>query len=107
AISGGLVWQATERLVHPVAIPGLLPVIAGVLAAAANWGVALLLRQPARNNAAVRLAYFHNRGDLGVSLAPVGAGVLITRTSRPLFDPLMALAVALWLIVSTVRELLA
>jgi len=105
AISAGLVWEAIGRLLHPTAVRGLVPLITGLAAAAANWGVARLLRDPARHNAAVRLAYFHNRGDVGVSLAPVAAGLLIAFTSRSLFDPLVGLTVALWLIVSTVREL--
>jgi Co/Zn/Cd efflux system component len=106
AISVGLVWEAIERLFHPAPVRGLVPVITGLAAAAANWGVALLLRDPARHNAAVRLAYLHNRGDVGVSLAPVAAGLLIAFTSRSLFDPLIGLTVALWLIASTVRALL-
>jgi len=105
AISVGLVWEAIERLFHPAPVRGLVPIITGLVAAAANWGVARLLRDPARRNAAVRLAYFHNRGDVGVSVAPVAAGLLIAFTSRSLFDPLVGLTVALWLIVSTVREL--
>jgi cobalt-zinc-cadmium efflux system protein len=106
AISAGLVWEAIDRLLHPSAVRGLVPVVTGLAAAVANWGVARLLREPSRYNAAVRLAYLHNRGDVGVSLAPVVAGLLIAITSRSQFDPLIGLAVALWLIVSTVRELL-
>ncbi len=106
AISAGLAWDAMERLLHPVPVRGLVAVVTGLTAAAANWGVALLLRQPARHSAAVRLAYLHNQGDVGVSLAPVAAGMLIVFTDRSLFDPLIGLAIALWLIASTVRELL-
>jgi Co/Zn/Cd efflux system component len=38
--------------------------------------VARLLLKLARNNAAIRLAYIHNMGDVWVSLAPVVAGLL-------------------------------
>jgi cobalt-zinc-cadmium efflux system protein len=69
--------------------------------------VARLLRRPGRNNAAIRLAYLHNLGDVYVSLAPVLAGVLVIATGRPLFDALIAGGVALWLIVSTIREVIA
>ena len=62
---------------------------------------------PGRDNAAVRLAYIHNLGDVWVSLAPVAAGVLLTLTGYALFDPLIAGGVALWFIVSTAREVLA
>jgi Co/Zn/Cd efflux system component len=34
----------------------------------------------ARDNAAIRLAYIHDIGDVWVSLAPVSAGLLLTLT---------------------------
>jgi cobalt-zinc-cadmium efflux system protein len=66
---------------------------------------ARLLRDPARQSGAVRLAYLHNWGGVGVSLTPAAAGVLVMTTRRPIFDSVIALAVALWLILSTIREL--
>ena len=106
AVSTLLLWQAVERLFHPTAIQGLIPILVGLLAAGANWGVARLLLNPGRNNAAVRLAYVHNIGDVWVSLAPVAAGLLLSLTGYALFDPLIAGGVAIWFIVSTGREVL-
>jgi Co/Zn/Cd efflux system component len=102
----GLIWEAIGRLRQPSPLWGAVPMIAGLAAAAANWGVAWLLRGPARQNAAIRLAYLHNMGDVGVSLAPVAAGVMVLFTGRPGFDPLVAMAIAVWLIVFTAREFL-
>src|SRR5262249_55552887 len=59
-VSGVVVWQAVERLLHPVPVLGFASLTVGLLAAAANWGVARLLVQPSRKNAAIRLAYLHN-----------------------------------------------
>jgi cobalt-zinc-cadmium efflux system protein len=53
----------------------------------------------------IRLAYLHNLGDVYVSLAPVVAGLLVTLLGQSLFDPLMALLVAVWLIGTTVQEI--
>src|SRR5258706_603286 len=39
-VSALLLWQAVERLLHPVAVPGIVPVVVGLGAAAGNWGVA-------------------------------------------------------------------
>jgi Co/Zn/Cd efflux system component len=69
-------------------------------------GVARLLLAPGRNNAAIRLAYIHDIGDVYVSLAPVLAGVLVTVSGYSLFDPLIAGGIALWLIGSTLREVI-
>ena len=107
AVSGVLLWQAVERFLHPVPVQGLVPIVVGLAAAAANWGVARLLRAPSAHNAAIRLAYIHNLGDVWVSFAPVAAGLLLVATGTPVFDPLIAGAVALWLIASTAREVKA
>jgi cobalt-zinc-cadmium efflux system protein len=66
-----------------------------------------LLWAPSKQNPAVRLAYLHNRGDVLVSLAPVLAGLLMTLTGRSFFDPLVALIIALWVLWSTLSEVLS
>jgi cation diffusion facilitator family transporter len=104
AVSGLLLWQAVERFMHPVPVHGIVPIIVGLAAAAANWGVAHLLLKPSEHNAAIRLAYIHNLGDVWVSLAPVSAGLLLILTGYSIFDPLIAGGVAVWIIVSTTRE---
>jgi cobalt-zinc-cadmium efflux system protein len=103
AVSALLLWQAVERLLHPAPVPGVVPIVVGLLAAGGNWGVAQLLKGPGRDNAAIRLAYVHNVGDVLVSLAPVLAGLLVLATGSSFFDPLVALAMGLWIIVSTIR----
>ena len=104
AVSALLLWQAIGRLLQPVPIEGAVPVVIGLSAAAANWVVARLLLKPARSNAAIRLAYIHNLGDVWVSLAPVMAGLLLSLTGYAFFDPLIAGGVAIWFIASTGRE---
>jgi Co/Zn/Cd efflux system component len=58
-VSGLLLWQAVERMLHPASVVGGVAIVVGLLAAAANWGVARLLVAPGRRNAAIRLAYLH------------------------------------------------
>lgn len=106
AVSGLLLWQVGERLFNPVPVQGVVPMVVGLAAAAANWSVARLLLEPSQNNAAIRLAYIHNLGDVWVSLAPVAAGLLLLVTGYPIFDPVIAGAVALWIIFTTGREVL-
>jgi cation diffusion facilitator family transporter len=106
-VSGLLLWQAVERMLHPAAVVGSVAIIVGLLAAAANWGVARLLLAPSRNNAAIRLAYIHNIGDVYVSLAPAAAGLLVSVTGYSIFDPLIAAGIAMWIIISTMREVFA
>ena len=105
AVSGLLLWQAVLRFNHPVAISGVVPILVGLAAPFGNWGVARLLRDPARDNPAIRLAYIHNLGDVQVSLAPVVCGVLVMVTGKPWFDPLIATGIALWIMGSTLWEI--
>ena len=107
ALSALLLWQAAVRLLNPAPVLGAVAIVIGLVAALGNWGVARLLRSPGRNNPAIRLAYIHNLGDIQVSLAPVLSGILVITTGRSFFDPLIAGGVAIWLIVSTLREVIA
>jgi Co/Zn/Cd efflux system component len=107
-VSGLLLWQAADRILHPAPVIGSVAIVVGLFAAAAaNWGVARLLLAPSRNNAAIRLAYIHNIGDVYVSLAPVAAGLLVSLTDYSIFDPLIAAGIAVWIIASTVWEVFA
>jgi len=105
AVSGLLVWQAIARLISPTPVLGSFPLVVGMLAAVGNGGVAWGLRRVRDQNPAIRLAYLHNLGDVYVSLAPVTAGLLVMVSGLSLFDPLIALLVALWLIGTTVQEI--
>ena len=53
-----------------------------------------MLKAPAENNAAIRLAYIHNMGDAYVSLSPVVAGLLTVVSGYSFFDPLIAGGIA-------------
>ena len=55
-----ITWQAVGRLIHPVPVPGMIPIAFGFIAAVGNWGVARLLLGPSAKNPAIRLAYLHN-----------------------------------------------
>ena len=106
-LCGIAITQAAVRFQHPQEVYSLVPILVGIAAAVANYGVAVLLREMASHNATARLAYLHNKGDVVVSLAPVFAGLLVFVTGRNEADPLVALVVAAWLAFSTAREVKA
>lgn len=103
AISVFLIMRVFERLSHPVEVFGAVPIAAGLIGAAANWGVARVLREPSKEDVAIRLAYVHNLGDTLVSLIPVGAGILIFISGKSLFDSLLALLIAAVVVITTLR----
>jgi Co/Zn/Cd efflux system component len=74
-----------------------------LIGAAANWGVAHVLREPSKEDMAIRLAYVHNLGDTMVSLVPVAAGILVFPSENSLFDSLFALLIAAIIVITTPR----
>jgi cation diffusion facilitator family transporter len=107
AISVLLLWRVIERLSQPVPVLGVIPIVAGIVGAAGNWGVARVLREPAKADAAIRLAYVHNLGDTLLSLGPVSAGALVIASGRPFFDTVVALVIAGVILVTTIRSVAA
>lgn len=105
-ISGFVVWQALDRLFHPQPVLGIVPIVAGLLAAMGNWGVARALRAPSKEDVAIRLAYVHNLGDVLVSLAPVAAGLATLVSRTPLFDSVIAIGIAGFIIITTLKAVL-
>ena len=65
-----------------------------------------VLREPAKHDAAIRLAYVHDLGDTLLSLAPVVAGVLIIASGQPIFDSVVALVIAAVIVTTTIRSVL-
>jgi cobalt-zinc-cadmium efflux system protein len=106
ATSAFVILRVVERQSHPVEVFGLVPIVAGLIGAAANWGVARVLREPSKEDVAIRLAYVHNLGDTLVSLIPVVAGVLIFVSGNFLFDSLFALLIAAVVIVTTFQAVI-
>jgi cobalt-zinc-cadmium efflux system protein len=107
AISAFLIIRVVERLSHPVEVFGAVPVVAGLIGAAANWGVAQVLRVPSEEDPAIRLAYVHNLGDTLVSLLPVVAGILVFASGSSIFDSLFALLIAAVIVVTTLRAVVS
>jgi cobalt-zinc-cadmium efflux system protein len=106
AISAFLILRVVECLSQPIEVYGIVPIVAGLIGAAANWGVAHVLREPSKEDVAIRLAYVHNLGDTMVSLIPVIAGVLVYLSGNFLFDSLFALLIAGVIVVATVQSVI-
>jgi cation diffusion facilitator family transporter len=106
AVCAFLVWHVVERLSYPVEVLGVVPIVAGLIGALGNWGVARVLREPSKEDVAIRLAYVHNLGDTLVSLIPVAAGILILTSGSSLFDSLFALLIAAVVIITTLHAVI-
>lgn len=109
AVTGGIVWEAVRRLVHPE--PVRAGVMLGIAAAgfAANACSILVLHRSRRpsdtESLNLRGAYLHVLSDLLGSAAAMIAAVIILNTGWVTADPLLSLALSLLLLYSGVRLL--
>ncbi|MEQ8493990.1 MAG: cation transporter, partial [Gammaproteobacteria bacterium] len=96
---------ALERLAAAPAVAAELTLTAGLAAALGNAAVALALREAARHDGSVRLAFLHNVGDVVLCLSTAGAGVAMLLTGHFWIDAVLAFGVAALLIAGAVRAL--
>ncbi|MEX2479391.1 MAG: cation transporter [Gammaproteobacteria bacterium] len=104
-IAASIAVLAAQRMLDAPAVAGELTLAAGLAAALGNTAVALALRKAARGDAAVRLAYLHNVGDVALCLTTACAGAAIVLTGRFWIDAGLAFVVAAGLLVATWRAL--
>lgn len=104
-IAASIAALAVHRMFDAPAVVGELTIAAGLVAALGNTAVALALRKAAQGDAAIRLAYLHNVGDVALCLATAGAGAAILLTGRFWIDAVLAFAVAGGLLYTTWRAL--
>ena len=93
-----LMKEAVERFLDPQPIDGTVMLVVAVIGLAANVVTALLLLRDARTNLNLRSAFLHIVGDGLSSVGVVGGGLLIVYYDLYLVDPILTLAISLYLI---------
>jgi len=102
-----LIYESVLRLLHPEPVASAWVVGLGLLGVLVNGGSILLLRGDAHGNMNVRAAYLHLFGDVLTSVAVVFGGLAIHFWQLYWIDPLVSVAIALYLIAASlglVRE---
>ena len=98
---GGIAWEAVRRFGHPEPVPGgTVAWVAGV-GIAVNALTAWLFASGRKGDLNVRGAYLHMTADAGVSAGVVVAGLAIAATGWLWLDPVISLAIAVIVAVST------
>ncbi len=104
--AGVVVSEAIERLEAPPAVRGFGVVVIGVLGLLVNLAAAWLLARGHDGSINVRAALFHVAGDALGSVAALLAGLAIELWGWRLADPIASMAIAVLLVVGSVRLLL-
>jgi cobalt-zinc-cadmium efflux system protein len=93
-LSGFIVWEAVQRLIHPTGVDDKLMMWVSLLALLLNVGIMLALRQSKSHDLNIRAAFIHMMGDaLGAVAILVGA-LVIRFTGWLYIDPILSIALA-------------
>ena len=97
--------EAIERFPNPRAIDGNLMFIIAAVGLAANAATAMLLHRGSRNSLNLRSAFLHVLGDGLSSVAVLAGGLLILHYDLYVIDPIITLAISLYLAIHGYRML--
>ena len=100
-VTGGLAWEAIQRLAAPGAVAGKTLVWVALAGIAVNGASAMLFARDRRRDINMRGAFLHMAGDAVVSLGVVVAGIGIVFTGWLWLDPLVGLFIAVVIVAST------
>jgi cobalt-zinc-cadmium efflux system protein len=100
-VSGGLVVESVQRLVHPEAVqPGLVMAVAAI-GVVVNTLTALMFVKNSGHDVNARGAFLHMAGDAAVSVGVIVAGGLIALTHWSWIDPVTTILVVLVIVIGT------
>ena len=94
AATGGIAWEAIQRIGEPVQVGGATVMIVAAAGIAVNGISAWILMAGSRNDLNMRGAFLHMIADAAVSAGVVVAGAVILLTGWSLIDPIMSLVIA-------------
>lgn len=105
-----VVVEAISRIGEDPSLPSGVMLVVGFVGLVINLVSMLLLRSGSKDSLNVRGAYFEVVADAAGSVGVMVAGVLIIATGRPVWDLVVALAIAVFVIVRAItlgRQVLA
>jgi cobalt-zinc-cadmium efflux system protein len=100
-VTGGIAWEAIQRLLQPVPVAGATVIWVAALGIAVNGGSAMLFMSGRKHDLNVRGAFMHMAADAVISLGVVLAGIGLVFTGWLWLDPAVSLIVSAVIVVST------
>ena len=101
AATGGIVWEAFQRLWHPEPAQGWTMIFVAGLGTVINLGSALFFLRGSHGDMNIRGAFLHLMADAAVSLGVVAGGIGILFTGWLWLDPALSLVVGLLVMVQS------
>jgi cobalt-zinc-cadmium efflux system protein len=104
-VSIWLIYEATLRIMNPEPIEGGLMLVVAIIGLIANFVAVILLRGDSGKNINVKAAYLHLLADTLTSVAVIIGGALIYFLEVYWIDPVITIAISLFLLKETWRIL--
>lgn len=105
AAIGIVIWEAFGRLSSPVPVDGLTITVVAAIGVVINTITALLFMAGRENDLNIKGAFLHMAADAAVSAGVVVSGVAITATGWIILDPMISIAIAFVILLSSWRLL--
>jgi cobalt-zinc-cadmium efflux system protein len=99
--TGGIAWEALQRLAHPEPVAGVTVIVVAALGIAVNAATALLFMSGQKGDLNIRGAFLHMAADAVVSLGVVLAGIGIVYTGWLWLDPITSLVISVVIVAGT------
>lgn len=99
--TGGIVWEAISRFLHPVPIQGGIVMLVAAIGVVVNGITAWLFMSGNKDDLNLRGAFLHMAADALVSLGVVIAGAIFIWTGWTWLDPAISLVIAVVILFGT------
>lgn len=100
-VTGGIIWEAIERLLHPAPVAGWTVIIVAAIGVVINGATAMMFASGHKDDLNIKGAFLHMAYDALLSLAVVITGIIILFTGLNILDPIISLAVSVVIIIGT------
>lgn len=100
-VTGGIIWEAIERLLHPAPVAGWTVIIVAAIGVIVNGLTAMMFVSGHKEDLNIKGAFLHMAYDALLSLAVVITGIIILFTDFNILDPIISLVVSVVIIMGT------
>ena len=98
---GAIAYEAVQRLIDPVPVPGTTIIIVASIGVVINTVTALLFMKGMKDDLNIKGAFLHMAADAGVSVGVVIGGIIINATGFYLIDPLLSIIIVVIITIGT------
>lgn len=100
-VTGGICWEAIQRLGEPVPVEGGAIIVVATIGVAINTATALLFMSGRKGDLNIRAAFMHMAADAMVAVGVVIAGMTIVLTHWLWLDPAISLLINAVVVIGT------